>query len=1098
MKHIFTFLTLKLGLPLLMVFFSSAGLFAQTTIFEEHFTNLPLGAYKTKLAATTSFDNTTGWTYKNISVPEAGALCIGVSGSSGAFLQTPTIDLSGTVTISFKVKYYGTSSITKSSATINVLIGGSSGSTLLSGVSGSITTPTGLANYNETSWTQYSITLTTGSANSNIYFVGAGSSGYAYEIDDIVVQKAASASLAVSSSSLTGFTYPQGSGPSTAQTFTVSGTTLTAGSAITITAPTNYEVSTDGTNYASTATIANTAGGTLAATTVYARLASGLSQSSSITGNITVSGGGASTLPTVALTGSVTAPVVPTIITSSSTLTGFTYGIGSGPSTAQSINVSGSLLVAGSAITVTAPANYEVSLSSGSGYASSVTIANAAGGTLAATPIYARLKSGLSINTYNGNIVILGGGASTSQSVSVTGAVVATPLTAPTVGTPATATEDGFTASWSTVANATGGYIVNVYQGTTLAKTVTVSGQTSASTVINGLSSSTAYTYKVIAVGDGTNYSNSVESASSTSITTLTSSVVVTPACDITLYETDFTDWTAVAATSTSGNPISPQTTGAGKGYILTEDMTVTPSAGKLTSSSSERTIVFPAYTFGAGGKVIITMTNGTSTCNLTLTGSGSDGGITSTATLISGTGAASITGNSVIALGKSSKYQVVYTLPATVTGSVTLTLDKIRNEISGISVCTSVGTTTPLITTYPQPETTESTSAVVGGKTSTINMLLRGYNLTGDVTMSLVGTDAGYFSLPVTTVAASNWRNIAIVYTSSKVAQIHNAQLKLTSPGATDVYVDLVGISTPAAGTTPTILADTATIPFYTYTIAPTTNTLSIAGVNLTGDVTLTLTGTNAAQFSLSASSISKANATAGNTITITYTGDVNFPTLQNATLVISSPGATPVSIPLKGYTYEVRPTMYNLSFIISPSGSGSVSTSPHGTEFADGTKVTATVTPESGYYVTNWSDIGVSGKTVRTIQVGDKHKNSITITLSNVCKTCDCTAQGCSQASGSIVAYDVAQSQITDNSLTVSWSEVTGATYDVTVYNEDGSVKTTISNIPSGTTTTTITGLDPYTTYTYKVATVGVTPVQDTGTKGPYKTTGHTSICK
>ena len=108
-------------------------------------------------------------------------------------------------------------------------------------------------------------------------------------------------SLSVSPTSLTGLDYIVGSGPSSAQTFTVSGSDLTAN--VTVTAPTNFEVSKDGSSYAASQTI--TASGTLSATTIYVRLKSELSVNS-YSGDIAVESTGA-TSKTVSLSGSVTA-----------------------------------------------------------------------------------------------------------------------------------------------------------------------------------------------------------------------------------------------------------------------------------------------------------------------------------------------------------------------------------------------------------------------------------------------------------------------------------------------------------------------------------------------------------------------------------------------------------------------------------------------------------------------------------------------------------------------------------------------------------------------------------------------------------------------
>jgi hypothetical protein len=99
-------------------------------------------------------------------------------------------------------------------------------------------------------------------------------------------------------------------------------------------------------------------------------------------------------------------------------------------------------------------------------------------------------------------------------------AAVAAKLPAPTVGTASDLLSDGvgFTANWtpSTTDLRADGYDVNVYQETTLAKTVRVSGQTTASAAITDLAEG-IYTYEVVAtLNDGT-YSNSDPALSSPS-----------------------------------------------------------------------------------------------------------------------------------------------------------------------------------------------------------------------------------------------------------------------------------------------------------------------------------------------------------------------------------------------------------------------------------------------------------------------------------------------------------------------------------------------------------------------------------------------------
>ena len=121
------------------------------------------------------------------------------------------------------------------------------------------------------------------------------------------------ATITLSKSSITGLDYNLGSGPSASQTFTVSGSNIPAN--LTITAPTNFEVSLDGSSWGSSKTISVTlsgsSGGTLSATTVYVRLASGKS-AGNYSGNVSIAMAGCNTISgvnpkTVAVSGTVSA-----------------------------------------------------------------------------------------------------------------------------------------------------------------------------------------------------------------------------------------------------------------------------------------------------------------------------------------------------------------------------------------------------------------------------------------------------------------------------------------------------------------------------------------------------------------------------------------------------------------------------------------------------------------------------------------------------------------------------------------------------------------------------------------------------------------------
>ena len=213
---------------------------------------------------------------------------------------------------------------------------------------------------------------------------------------------------------VTGLNYFFGNGPSTEKDFSVSGLNLTAD--IVITAPQDFEVSlTSGSGFGASVAISPSSG-TVASTMIYVRLQSGLSVNS-YTGDVSLTSTGA-TNKTVTLSGQVN-PADPQFYYTEF-LNNFTYtAVSGGPSSEQDFTVRGLFLTEN--LIVTAPANFEVSLTSGTGFSSSVSI-NPISGTIDDTTIYIRLVAGLSEGSYTGDIVISSTGV-TDKTFSISGNV---------------------------------------------------------------------------------------------------------------------------------------------------------------------------------------------------------------------------------------------------------------------------------------------------------------------------------------------------------------------------------------------------------------------------------------------------------------------------------------------------------------------------------------------------------------------------------------------------------------------------------------------------------------------------------------------------
>jgi len=248
--------------------------------------------------------------------------------------------------------------------------------------------------------------------------VSGGGSRASFAIDNINVTSGGTStpSITANPATLTGFNYAVGAGPSTTQTFSVSGSSLTAN--ISIAASTDYEISlTQASGYTTPLTLTQS-GGTVAATTIYVRLKAGLAAGNYNSEVITASSTGA-TNQTVTCSGSVSS-TTPTIAVNPATLTGFTYVTGSGPSATQTFSISGSNLTAN--ISIAATTNYEISLTQASGYTTPLTLTQT-GGTVAATTVYVRLKAGLAAGDYNGELITASSTGATNQTVTCSGTV---------------------------------------------------------------------------------------------------------------------------------------------------------------------------------------------------------------------------------------------------------------------------------------------------------------------------------------------------------------------------------------------------------------------------------------------------------------------------------------------------------------------------------------------------------------------------------------------------------------------------------------------------------------------------------------------------
>lgn len=114
----------------------------------------------------------------------------------------------------------------------------------------------------------------------------------------------------------------------------------------------------------------------------------------------------------------------PELTVNPSSLTGFSYIEGQGPSQAQTYTLVGQFLEGSGNISIAAPSAYEISLN-GTSFSSSLSLPFS-GGSITGQPvtIHVRLKEGLTTGTYNGQTITHNGGGAAEKTVSLSGEVL--------------------------------------------------------------------------------------------------------------------------------------------------------------------------------------------------------------------------------------------------------------------------------------------------------------------------------------------------------------------------------------------------------------------------------------------------------------------------------------------------------------------------------------------------------------------------------------------------------------------------------------------------------------------------------------------------
>ncbi|MBR5436149.1 MAG: hypothetical protein IK120_04720, partial [Muribaculaceae bacterium] len=240
---------------------------------------------------------------------------------------------------------------------------------------------------------------------------------------------------------------------------------------------------------------------------------------------------------------------------------------------------------------------------------------------------------------------------------------------------------------------------------------------------------------------------------------------------------------------------------------------------------------------------------------------------------------------------------------------------------VSGSSPCKAV------FYKYTPPESAElpikkgaataSVSSLAFAATSTSavtkSVKLTNEYLNGEYTFTISGANAEQFAVTSITgnTVYSASTTVKVSYTPTDGITSSTGYLRCSSPYMTDIVIPLTGTYTPPS-TDPTITASASSLSFTAEEESSVTKSVTFTGANLTGNISLALSGANASQFSLSASSL----GTSGGSVTVTYSPAAAGS--HSATLTASSSGAPSVTVALNG-TATAKPIVDPTQFVFT-----------------------------------------------------------------------------------------------------------------------------------------------------------------------------------
>ncbi|HLP04136.1 MAG TPA: lamin tail domain-containing protein [Paludibacter sp.] len=252
-----------------------------------------------------------------------------------------------------------------------------------------------------------------------------------------------------------------------------------------------------------------------------------------------------------------------------------------------------------------------------------------------------------------------------------------------------------------------------------------------------------------------------------------------------------------------------------------------------------------------------------------------------------------------------------------------TATVDKLTSDAAFTQTVASLNGTTPIAYSSSNPDV------------ATVN------ELTGEVTIVGAGSSV------ITAAQAAGTHN-SVDYCAGKATYVVNV-----------------------ASVLPTISVDEASVPAMNATVgSAVSKTITISGTNLTGDIALEISGTDASMFTLSQATVSQNSGTVASTaVTVTYTPTVAGS--HSATLTLTSPDAVSVTRALAGTAS--LPNLMPDVIITEVYGGGGNSGAIYKNDFIELYNTTGSSVQIGGWSVQYYSATGTTPTSVFVIPDGE-----------------------------------------------------------------------------------------------------------------------------